>query len=116
MPTRYQLDVDLKNCVTSDVMDNSTKKVAASKVRFKGLGLGVSAAAVEQQQRSSGGAVWRPARVLLVDQSVSAIGVACGCGRQPCVASARLAALISSLGLFTLAGCQEAHGGEVQDG
>lgn len=32
MPTRYQLDVDLKATITSDVVDNSTKKIAASKV------------------------------------------------------------------------------------
>jgi len=31
MPTRYTLDVDLKSVVTPDVMDNSTKKVAAQK-------------------------------------------------------------------------------------
>lgn len=31
MPTRYTLDVDLKNVVTSDALDNATKKVAAQK-------------------------------------------------------------------------------------
>jgi large subunit ribosomal protein L27e len=31
MPTRYQLDADLKAVVTSDVLDNSTKKVEARK-------------------------------------------------------------------------------------
>jgi hypothetical protein len=31
MPTRYQMDVDLKAVVTPDVLDNSTKKVEARK-------------------------------------------------------------------------------------
>ena len=31
MPTRYTLDVDPKNVVTSDALDNATKKVAAQK-------------------------------------------------------------------------------------
>lgn len=31
MPTRYTLDVDLKNVVTPDVLENSTKKVEAKK-------------------------------------------------------------------------------------
>ena len=31
MPTRYTLDVDLKNVVTPDVVDNSSKKVEAKK-------------------------------------------------------------------------------------
>jgi large subunit ribosomal protein L27e len=33
MPTRYNLDLDLKSVVTPDVVDNSTKKVEARKVR-----------------------------------------------------------------------------------
>ncbi|CEF97804.1 Ribosomal protein L27e [Ostreococcus tauri] len=31
MPTRYTLDVNFKDVVTSDVLDNATKKVAAQK-------------------------------------------------------------------------------------
>ena len=31
MPTRYTLDVDFKTSVTSDVLENSTKKVEAQK-------------------------------------------------------------------------------------
>lgn len=31
MPTRYTLDVNLKNVVTPDVVDNSSKKVEAKK-------------------------------------------------------------------------------------
>ena len=34
MPTRYTLDVDLKAVVTQDVLDNSTKKQEARKVRL----------------------------------------------------------------------------------
>jgi hypothetical protein len=34
MPTRYQLDVDLKAVVTQDTLDNATKKVEARKVGF----------------------------------------------------------------------------------
>lgn len=36
MPTRYTLDVDLKAVVTQDVLDNSTKKQEARKVRLFG--------------------------------------------------------------------------------
>ena len=36
MPTRYTLDVDLKAVVTQDVLDNSTKKQEARKVRLSG--------------------------------------------------------------------------------
>ena len=36
MPTRYTLDVDLKAAVTQDVLDNSTKKQEARKVRLSG--------------------------------------------------------------------------------
>lgn len=32
MPTRYTLDVDLKSTITSDVVENSTKKTEARKV------------------------------------------------------------------------------------
>jgi large subunit ribosomal protein L27e len=32
MPTRYNLDLDLKSVVTPDVVDNSSKKVEARKV------------------------------------------------------------------------------------
>ena len=38
MPTRYTLDVDLKGVVSADVLDNSTKKEEARKVR-SGVGL-----------------------------------------------------------------------------
>jgi len=31
MPTRYQIDVDLKGVVTSDATESETKKVAAGK-------------------------------------------------------------------------------------
>ena len=31
MPTRYTLEVDLKNVVSNDVLDNSSKKVTAKK-------------------------------------------------------------------------------------
>lgn len=37
MPTRYTLDVDLKATVTPDVLENSTKKVAARKEAKKVL-------------------------------------------------------------------------------
>jgi large subunit ribosomal protein L27e len=37
MPTRYTLDVDLKQTVTPDVLENSTKKVAARKEAKKVL-------------------------------------------------------------------------------
>ena len=33
MPTRYTLDVDLKTVVSSEALENSTKKVEAKKVR-----------------------------------------------------------------------------------
>eukprot|EP00955_Chlamydomonas_euryale_P111013 366031-Chlamydomonas_euryale.AAC.17 len=33
MPTRYTLDVDFKGVVSGEVIDNSTKKVEAAKVR-----------------------------------------------------------------------------------
>lgn len=33
MPTRYTLDVDLKGVVAGDVLDNSTKRTEARKVR-----------------------------------------------------------------------------------
>jgi hypothetical protein len=33
MPTRYTLDVDLKSVVTTDAVDNSTKRTEARKVR-----------------------------------------------------------------------------------
>ena len=32
MPTRYTLDIDLKNVVTGDVVENSTKRKEARKV------------------------------------------------------------------------------------
>ena len=34
MPTRYTLEVDLKNSVTAEALENSTKKKEARKVRF----------------------------------------------------------------------------------
>ncbi len=33
MPTRYTLDVDLKNLVTPEALESATKKVEARKVR-----------------------------------------------------------------------------------
>ena len=36
MPTRYTLDVDFKSVVSSEALENSTKKVEAQKVRPQG--------------------------------------------------------------------------------
>lgn len=35
MPTRYTLDVDLKNLVTPEALESATKKVEARKVRWR---------------------------------------------------------------------------------
>ena len=37
MPTRYTIDVDLKSVVTSDVMENSSKRTEACKASKKAL-------------------------------------------------------------------------------
>ena len=89
MPTRYQMDVDLKAVVTPDALDNSTKKVEARKEVGAVGGGGTPGRFFLGGGAASAGAVCKgrpPLAAVVAAYWLGAAAGLCMCGRA-CLAS-----------------------------